>query len=70
MGPVYNPLIKRGKYRVSLGGHSITVTAGDVAEAKWKFAKKFGLDLNTHVADIQVEVISMPIRQNDRINPN
>lgn len=66
MPPVYNPIVKNGKFRVVLGDKSFVFSAVDAAEAKWKFAAKFGIDFNENVAKMAAEVISPPIRKYDR----
>lgn len=54
----YAPITRNGRFECALAGYgTLTFTAGDAAEAKFKFAKAHGLVLNTVVGAITVTVL-------------
>ena len=66
----YNPVVKQGRFEVSGFDGKRTVTAIDIANAKWKYLKKaYGKDMNgyrynLHVQHLTVKVVTPTERLN------
>jgi hypothetical protein len=61
---IYAPVVKNGTFRCWTEypyRDPLTVKAVDVAEAKWKFARRIGVDV--HPANVRCEVVEKTTRR-------
>ena len=65
-GPKYDPVVKNGKFKMTLGNLTLTRVGIDHGEAAWKFCKHFNLPFPQPA--MQFETVYPTLRQSDLAN--